>query len=191
MITLALDGVTNALDTSTTVEPLLFFVFAGLTAICAWTIVFSQNIVRMSLYLLFSLLGVAGIYFLLSAEILAAVQLIVYAGGTLILIVFGVMLTSKNPKISLGVQTWEKFVAVGVSLLIFAMLVLARINSNMPVQRSADAIDELSKEQVRKIGVNFLDIDGNLIIFELAAVLLLAVMIGAAFMARRRAGIDE
>ncbi len=191
MITLALEGATNALDTSTTVEPLLFFVFAGLTAICAWTIVFSQNIVRMCLYLLFSLLGVAGLYFILSAEILAAVQLIVYAGGTLILIVFGVMLTSKNPKISLAVQPWEKFVAVGVSLVLLAMLLLARLNSTMPLQRSAEVVDELSKEQVRKIGVNFLDVDGNLIIFELVAVLLLAVMIGAAFMARRRAGIDE
>ena len=49
------------------------------------------------LYLLFTLLAVAGLYFLLEAEFLAAVQLVVYAGGTLILIVFGVMLTSKSP----------------------------------------------------------------------------------------------
>jgi len=125
---------------------------------------------------------------MLSAEVLAAVQLIVYAGGTLILIVFGVMLTSKNPKLTLRVKTWEKFVGVGLSILLFAMLFLARVNSKMPPQR-VGSTDELAKEQVRKIGINFLT--QNLIIFELAAVLLLAVMIGAAFMARRRAGIDD
>ena len=59
--------------------------------------VISRNIVRTAVCLLFTLVGVAGLYFLLSAEFLAAVQLVVYAGGTLILIVFGVMLTSKSP----------------------------------------------------------------------------------------------
>ena len=56
-----------------------------------------RNIVRTAVCLLFTLMGVAGLYFLLNAEFLAAVQLVVYAGGTLILIIFGVMLTSKSP----------------------------------------------------------------------------------------------
>ena len=64
-------------------------------AASALGVVISRNIVRMAVCLLFTLVGVAGLYFLLNAEFLAAVQLVVYAGGTLILIIFGVMLTSK------------------------------------------------------------------------------------------------
>src|SRR5215475_118715 len=79
------------------VTAILFYVFAGITAISALGVVISRNIVRTAVFLLFTLLGVGGLYFLLSAEFLAAVQLVVYAGGTLILIIFGVMLTSKSP----------------------------------------------------------------------------------------------
>src|SRR5438105_13127646 len=75
----------------------LFYIFAIMSGGGALSVVASRNIVRTAVGLLFTLVGVAGLYFLLSAEFLAAVQLVVYAGGTLILIVFGVMLTSKSP----------------------------------------------------------------------------------------------
>src|SRR5437763_11675817 len=75
----------------------LFYLFAVMSAASAIGVVLSRNIVRTAVCLLFTLIGVAGLYFLLSAEFLAAVQLVVYAGGTLILIIFGVMLTSKSP----------------------------------------------------------------------------------------------
>src|ERR1051325_11099705 len=75
----------------------LFWVFAAMAGASALGVVISKNIVRMAVFLLFTLTGVAGLYFLLSAEFLAAVQLVVYAGGTLILIIFGVMLPSKSP----------------------------------------------------------------------------------------------
>src|SRR2546428_7642207 len=75
----------------------LFYICALMSAASAIYVVASRNIVRTAVALLFTLVGVAGLYFLLSAEFLAAVQLVVYAGGTLILIVFGVMLTSKSP----------------------------------------------------------------------------------------------
>src|SRR3954463_440844 len=74
----------------------LFYLFALMAAASALAVVISRNIVRTAVCLLFTLIGVAGLYFLLAAEFLAAVQLVVYAGGTLILIIFGVMLTSKS-----------------------------------------------------------------------------------------------
>src|SRR5213075_1765662 len=79
------------------VSAMLFYAFALMSAGSAVALVISRNIVRTAVCLLFTLVGVAGLYFLLSAEFLAAVQLVVYAGGTLILIIFGVMLTSKSP----------------------------------------------------------------------------------------------
>src|SRR5207245_3961296 len=65
----------------------LFWIFAIMAGASALGVVISKNIVRMAVFLLFTLAGVAGLYFLLSAEFLAAVQLVVYAGGTLILII--------------------------------------------------------------------------------------------------------
>src|SRR6476620_10536727 len=80
-----------------TATAVLFYIFALMAGGAAVMVVVSKNIVRMAVALLFTLTGVAGLYFLLNAEFLAAVQLVVYAGGTLILIIFGVMLTSKGP----------------------------------------------------------------------------------------------
>src|SRR5437660_11983953 len=101
----------------------LFWIFAIMAGASALGVVISKNIVRMAVFLLFTLAGVAGLYFLLSAEFLAAVQLVVYAGGTLILIIFGVMLTSKSP-----FSRFEpKLAEVIISLSIGAILLVALI----------------------------------------------------------------
>jgi NADH-quinone oxidoreductase subunit J len=163
--------------------PLLFYAFAALTCLAAWAIVLSSNIVRMAVYLLLTLSGVAGIYFMLEAEILAAFQLIVYAGGTLILIVFGVMLTSRNPFMQLKVKGWERFAGIGIGLTMTGLLVWALSNSVLP-QQSDSLSDDYGK--VRLIGKSLLS--EYVVPFEVAAVVLLVVMIGAAYMARKRAG---
>jgi NADH:ubiquinone oxidoreductase subunit 6 (subunit J) len=164
----------------------LFFAFAALTCVSAWAVVIAQNIVRMSVYLLLTLGGAAGLYFMLEAEFLAAIQLIVYAGGTLILIVFGVMLTSKNPFMQLKVPTWEVFLGVTVGLLLSFMLVFALVSTHVQ-QHPAIASggggggDYYSVEQIGR-GL----LSTYLVPFEVAAVLLLVVMIAAAYMARKR-----
>ncbi len=161
------------------VAPLLFYGFGGLAVLGAWALVLSQNIVRMAVYLLLTLGGVAGLYFMLSAEFLAAIQLIVYAGGVLILIIFGVMLTSKNPFMQLKVKLWERYVGVLIALALGVLLLLAVIVSpiNPAPQTAADPT-------VRDIGLAL--IHQYVVPFEIAGVLLLIVMIGAAYMARRR-----
>src|ERR1700691_3649795 len=72
-----------ATDADTT-SAILFYLFAIMAGGSAIGVVISRNIVRTAVFLLFTLAGVAGLYFLLNAEFLAAVQLVVYAGGTLI-----------------------------------------------------------------------------------------------------------
>ncbi|MDB5296537.1 MAG: nuoJ, partial [Phycisphaerales bacterium] len=103
----------------------LFYLFAALTAGAAVAVVASRDVVRTAVALLFALAGVAGLFVLLSAEFLAAVQLVVYVGGTLILIVFGVMLTAQSP-FARSVPTGRE-VAVGVVLaaVLVAALLLA------------------------------------------------------------------
>src|SRR5436305_12825338 len=80
-----------------TTAAVLFYIFALMTAGSAVAVVVSRNVVRMAVALLFTLAGVAGLYFLLNAEFLAAGQLVVSAGGTLLLIVCGVMRTTRQP----------------------------------------------------------------------------------------------
>ena len=163
------------------VAPFLFYAFATLVCLGAWGIVLSQNIVRMAVYLLMTLGGVAAFYFMLSAEFLAAIQLIVYAGGTLILITFGVMLTSKNPFMKLRARPWEIGVGLAVGVMIAVLLVVAVIGTELSGQSELDMAGE---NEVALIGEALLS--GYVVPFEISAVLLLVVMIAAAYMAKRR-----
>src|SRR5687768_16608229 len=102
----------------------LFYIFALMSTVSAIGVVVSRNIVRMAVSLLFTLLGVGGLYFLLSAEFLAALQLVVYAGGTLILIIFGVMLTSKSPFSRYEAKTPEIVIAVSCALVLLTAILM-------------------------------------------------------------------
>ena len=75
----------------------LFLVFAVAACGAALAVVFSQNVVRMAFYLVISLGSTAGLYFLLNADFVGATQLLIYVGGTVVLLIFGVMLTASGP----------------------------------------------------------------------------------------------
>ena len=78
-----------------------FFLLALVACAAAVAVVASANIVRMAVYLVLSLSAVAGLFFLAGADFVGAMQLMVYVGGTLVLLVFGVMLTARGPLVSL------------------------------------------------------------------------------------------
>lgn len=178
---LTLGQSTGAVEASY-VEAAIFFAAAALTVISAFAIVLSGNIVRMAVYLLLTLTGVAGLYLMLTAEFLAAIQLIVYAGGTLILIIFGVMLTSKNPWAKLQVGVWDRMISFAVMLGIVGVVFVAFVNTLLPTVVEPGL---RGRYEIRAIGEAL--ISTYIVPFEVAAVLLLVVMIGAAYMARRRA----
>src|SRR5215471_17050805 len=93
---------------------ILFYVLFVLTAASALGVVVSQNIVRAAAFLLFTLGGVAGVFFLLGADFVGATQLIVYVGGILVLVVFGVMLTAQGPFVTMKTGAAEWVVAMVV-----------------------------------------------------------------------------
>jgi NADH-quinone oxidoreductase subunit J len=103
----------------------LFWLVASVTGLCAITVVLTQNIVRAATWLLFTLAGVTGIFFLLGADFIGATQLLVYVGGTLVLVVFGVMLTAQGPFISMKTGALEWAVAGVVGMLLFAVLAVS------------------------------------------------------------------
>lgn len=166
------------MNVNTWLEPVVFFLFAGVALFSAIGIVLTRNIVRAALFLLGTLGGVAGLYFLLMANLLAAIQLIVYAGGTLVLIVFGVMLTSKSPWVRFAPARGEAAAATTIALVLFAAL--AKIITGINWAAAAHPAEQPAT--VRQVG-NLL-LQQYLVPFEVASVLLLVVMIGAAYLAR-------
>jgi NADH:ubiquinone oxidoreductase subunit 6 (subunit J) len=166
-----------------TTSAALFWLFAGISGASALGVVISRNIVRMAVFLLGTLAGVAGLYFLLSAEFLAAVQLVVYAGGTLILIVFGVMLTSKSPFSRFAPKPGEIVIALGIGSVLLVSLVwgigratAAGVFGNEPAP----------SENYPMVALGQALLGDFLVPFEVASVLLLVVMIGAAYLAKAR-----
>jgi NADH-quinone oxidoreductase subunit J len=161
----------------------LFYLFAAMAGLSALGLVLSRNIVRSAVCLLFTLTGVAGLYFLLGAEFLAAVQLVVYAGGTLILIIFGVMLTSKSPFSRFEPKLVEVVLATVLASVLLIALVLAVTSYRFGPAAGVPVADEAGYP-VDRLGQALLG--DYLLPFEIASVLLLVVMIGAAYLAKAR-----
>ena len=100
-----------------------FFLLFGLVAcVFALAVVLSSNIVRMAFYLILSLGATAGLFFLAGADFVGSMQLLIYVGGTLVLLVFGVMLTAQGPFVSLKTRGGEWILAAVVGGALFAVL---------------------------------------------------------------------
>ncbi len=111
-----------------TFQAFLFWVVALLTGACAVAVVVTQNIVRAATWLLFALAGTSGIFFLLGADFVGATQLLVYVGGTLVLVVFGVMLTAQGPFISMKTGAAEWAISLVVGLMLYTALAVSIVN---------------------------------------------------------------
>jgi NADH-quinone oxidoreductase subunit J len=162
------------------VYDLIFYLFAAITVLSAFFVVTHRNIVYSAFFLLFTFLGVAGIYVLLGADFVAIVQLIVYVGGILILLLFGVMLTNKitNVEIKTGVINIYPAV-IGVGLLSGALLA-ALVTSNWKTFPT-----EAPLPTTAALGTMLLQ--EYTLVFELLGIILLIALIGAASIARREA----
>lgn len=108
-----------------TLQPFLFWFLGGLTALSAIAVVLTQNIVRAATWLLFTLAGVSGLFFLLGADLVGAIQLLVYVGGTLVLVVFGVMLTAQGPFITMKTSSAEWAISAVAGLMLLGVLCVA------------------------------------------------------------------
>lgn len=107
----------------------LFWLFAIVTCGSAIAVVIERNVVRMAFWLIVSLGSVAGLFFLLGADFVGATQLLIYVGGTVVLLIFGVMLTATGPlSRTMTATRGERFLAgvIGLSLLcVFGVSVLS------------------------------------------------------------------
>src|SRR5690606_37037441 len=103
-------------------QAVLFYLFAIVAAFSCIALLISKNVFYAALFLLVALLSLAGIYVLAFAEFVAVTQIMVYVGGVLVLIVFGIMLTSKNNGKALAVENSKWFSAILTGLIILSTL---------------------------------------------------------------------
>jgi NADH-quinone oxidoreductase subunit J len=128
----------------------LFWVFASMTALCAIAVVVSQNIVRSATWLLFTLCGTSALFFLMGADFVGATQLLVYVGGTLVLVIFGVMLTAQGPFINMKTSAAEWAISATVGLLLLAVLVVSIISNVGRPAPSGTAEKYAPKERIAR-----------------------------------------
>lgn len=140
--------------------------------------VFSKNIVHSAFALMFTLIGVAALYVLLYADFLAATQLLVYVGGILILILFGVMLTTQGDTFSFKTITVNLAPASVLSVAAAVLLIYAFVQTDWKIAES-----NVRDETVREMGMMLM---GEYVLpFIVVGVLLLIAIIGAILMATR------
>jgi len=107
-----------------------FLLFAAVACGFAVAVVVASNIVRMACCLIVSLAAVAGLFFLAGAEFLGAAQLMVYVGGTMVLLVFGVMLTARGPLVSINTGGGQWVLAIVIGGALFAVLLQAALSTS-------------------------------------------------------------
>jgi NADH-quinone oxidoreductase subunit J len=188
-------------------DSFFFLLFALLACGFALAVVVAGNVVRMAFYLVMSLGAVAGLFFLADAQFLGAMQLMVYVGGTLVLLAFGVMLTARGPLSSMrtGGGQWILAALVGGSLL--AVLVQTVVQVAPPAAQQAATV-AAPKSATTELALGLLGVrsdrpdaasagkaqpaaPGYLLVFEIISVHLLVVLVGAAYLARAKRRTEE
>lgn len=182
-----------------------FWVFGMAASTLAIGVVVSANVVRMAVCLVMSLAAVAGLFFLAGAPFLGAIQILVYVGGTMVLLVFGVMLTARLPAASMRTNSGQWIAAAIVAAALFtvcwqACRGLSAICAQAAATESA-AKSNPARSATTEFGLALLGVRGDaadaadggarerpgyLLPFELVSVHLLAALVGAAYLARAR-----
>ena len=148
------------------------YFFGLLIFLSGLTLIFTENLIHAAFLLALCLLSIAGFYVIYNASFLAVIQILIYAGGILILIAFGIMLTNRSPdgKVTVGYHLlfFGSLVTLGMALLIYALVGSSTIGPKEVLQTTG---------QVKEIGIRFLT--QYILAFELIAFLLLVVLVGA------------
>ncbi len=156
----------------------IFFCVAAFTIAAAGVTAFSHNIVRSAFALLGALIGVAGLFGMMGADFLAVVQMMVYVGGVMVLVLFAVMLTHRIRDVNISNQSMNPAAAAVISAATLGMLLFG-------IWEGIPSDTHLEHESITPlIGENLLST--YLPAFLVAAILLLAVLVGAVTIARHR-----
>lgn len=155
----------------------VFYLLAAITVASALAVALSRNILHSAFSLLGTLAGVAGLYFMLGADFVGVVQLIVYVGGILVLILFAVLLTREITDIKISNLSISLLAGLPAALLMLALVLQVGLRAPYPKAQAVVA------PTVHRIGDALLR--DYLLPFEIASVVLLVALVGAMVIARR------
>ena len=160
---------------------ILFYLLAALTLGCGILSVATRHIFRAAIYLLFSLIGIAGIYFWLQYEFIAAVQIVVYVGGIVVLIIFSIFLTQQAGE-KLPKQKSDRKIFAALAVFCGFALTMLQV-----YQHQFNGAETTKAPTVADIGKKMLSVDngGYALPFEIISMLLLAAMVGCIVIALR------
>ena len=160
---------------------IIFYTLAVTTVVPAVMVMLARDIVRVAFWLLASLSSVAGLYILLGADFLGATQVLVYIGGILVLILFGIMMTHRDPMVQRINDKKRRSVGMGILVAGVTFGVLMSFILTTKFQTTGGRADGLTT--AKPIGRALLT--DYVLPFELVSILLLVVLCGAAYIARR------
>jgi NADH-quinone oxidoreductase subunit J len=168
-------------------EKIIFYILAVIMVVAAMASVSSRKMLRSVIYLLFVLLGISGIYFLVDYNFLAAIQLTVYAGGIIVLIIFSVLLVH-HIEMETEAVSRSKMATVGMACLLGLGTFLSVIHNHTFIETGTQA-----PTTVEEIGRGLLSYEagGFILPFEVISILLLAAMVGAIIIAKGSKSIDK
>ncbi len=150
--------------------------FEALAGLSALGILFVKNVFHAALMLIVCLLSLAGVFVLYNAEFVAVTQILIYAGGVLVLIIFGVMLTSRMAGKQLIVKNQYVFGASFIFLLM--TVILTKLFSEQIFYQKENSTEISSHNSINKIGITLMS--DYALAFEVVGILLLAALLGAA-----------
>ncbi|MCK5857209.1 MAG: NADH-quinone oxidoreductase subunit J [Bacteroidales bacterium] len=161
-------------------EKIVFYILAMIMIVFAVMSVTSRNVMRAIVFLLFVMLGLAGIYFMIDFFFLAAVQMTVYAGGIIILYITSIMLVERIGEPLDKPKPIHQYIAGGIASLGAGMSLFAIYNYDF------DQVTEETTTTIADVGRTLLNYgDGGYILpFEVISILLLAAMVGAIVIAK-------
>ena len=166
----------------------MFFLFGAMIVIFSLLTVTSRKILRAAVYLLFVLISTAGLYFALNYNFLAAVQLTVYAGGIVVLIIFSILLTSHVSERA-AMAPLKQSLLSGLAVLAGAVLTLMTIlRFSFVASPGTDPNFNITDIGTALVSYNR---DGYALPFEVVSVLLLAAMIGAIVVAKKEKSLKK
>ncbi|MEG1563158.1 MAG: NADH-quinone oxidoreductase subunit J [Bacteroides sp.] len=168
-----------------TLETVVFYFLAAFISLMSILTVTTRRIVRSATYLLMVLFGTAGIYFLLGYTFLGSVQVMVYAGGIVVLYVFSILLTSGEGDRLLQFPGGGKLLAGLIATIGGAAVVLFITLTHQFVSTPDLAPQEIN---IKSVGFALLSSDkyGYVLPFEAVSILLLACIVGGLLIARKR-----
>lgn len=169
----------TAATATLTSADLMFYAVAGMSLLGALGVALSKHIIYSALSLMIALMGVAGLFLTLSADFVAGVQLLIYVGGVLVLTLFAVMLTQGIQDVAVSNRAVGRVAGGAITLAVFVVLARAMLSATwataaqpLPPVYSTNAVGDLL------LGKYVLP-------FEVASLVLLAVLVGAVVLTRK------